>query len=37
MFVEFISIFVILGVIAFIVVAIVLKRKGQGFGERDEK
>jgi hypothetical protein len=35
MFVEFISIFVILGVVAFIVVAIVLKRKGQGFGERD--
>jgi hypothetical protein len=37
MFVEFISIFVILGVIAFIVVAIVLKRKGQGFGERDQE
>ncbi|MCS3797120.1 hypothetical protein GGD38_002479 [Chitinophagaceae bacterium OAS944] len=35
--VEFISIFVIIGVIAFIIVAIVLRRKGQDFGERDQK
>jgi hypothetical protein len=33
MFVEFISIFVVIGVIAFIIVAIVKKRKGQDFGE----
>jgi hypothetical protein len=35
MFVEFISIMVVIGIIAFIIIAIIKKRKGQDFGERN--
>jgi hypothetical protein len=35
--VEFISIFVVIGAIAFIIVAIIKKRKGEDFGERDQQ